>query len=90
MENFENIEDFFVYILDQCGSLDMAEAEFRRFLIDEPELRRRYREYCREEGIPERSGFTDFCESYIAGENEPWADLSDYEDLDLSDNDDIE
>lgn len=75
----ESITDFFISIIRQCGSLDLAEAEFRRSLVDYPELRRAYREYCREEGVSERRGFLDFAEDYAASENEVWDALSDFD-----------
>jgi len=52
----EDIEDFFISIIKQSHSADLAEAEFKRCLVDDDELRQRYKEYCREIGTSERNG----------------------------------
>lgn len=75
----EEITEIFLAIIDQSPSVDIAEAEFKRRLVDEPELRRLYREYCQEEGVSERRGFLDFCEAYIDGQNEMWNSLDDFD-----------
>ncbi len=75
----EEMTDLFVHIINQTDSLDMAESEFRRMLVDEPELRRRYREYCREAGSSERNGFKDFCDEYMEEQDNVWNSLSDFD-----------
>lgn len=75
----ENITDFFLTIIKQSPSIDIAEAEFKRALIDDPDLKARYREYCRETGTSERRGFLDFCDSYMENEDEVWNTLSDFD-----------
>lgn len=75
----EEIEDFFVSIIKQSHSADLAEAEFRRALVDDNDLRRRYKEYCREMGSSERNGFMDSCNEYMDGQDEVWDSLSDYD-----------
>ncbi len=57
----------------------MAEAEFKRTLVDDPELRRNYRNYCREVGTSEKNGFLDFCEEYMAGQDSVWESLNDFD-----------
>lgn len=73
------MNDLFIHIIGQTSSLDMAESEFRRLLVDEPELRRKYREYCREIGTSERNGFKDFCEEYMQEQDNVWNSLSDFD-----------
>lgn len=75
----EDITDLFLSIIKQSDSYEMAEAEFRRTLVDEPDLRRQYREYCRENGTSEKRGFLDYCEEYMEGANEMWDSLNDYD-----------
>ena len=36
----EDLTEYFMQILKQSGSVDMAEADFRQSLIDNPDLRR--------------------------------------------------
>lgn len=71
--------DLFINIINQTDSLDMAESEFRRMLVDEPELRRQYKQYCREVGSSERNGFKDFCEEYMEEQDNVWNSLSDFD-----------
>ncbi len=76
----EDITEFFISIIQQSHSADMAEATFRQALVDDPELRKSYREYCREQGNSERRGFLDFCNEYMDGQDEMWDTLNDYND----------
>lgn len=73
------MEDIFLEILKNARSVDMAEADFRNRLIDDPELKARYKEYCREQGTSEKNGFRDFCLDYIAEEDSIWDELNDYD-----------
>jgi len=75
----EDITDFFISIIRESHSADMAEATFRQALVDDPDLRRQYREYCREQGNSERRGFLDFCHEYMDGQDERWDSLSDFD-----------
>lgn len=75
----EDLTEYFLQILRQSGSVDLAEADFKQSLVDDPELRRTYKEYCRELGTSEKHGFRDFCEEYISESNSVWQHLSDYD-----------
>ena len=77
----EDITDYFISIIRQSHSADIAEATFRQALVDDPELRRQYREYCREQGNSERRGFLDFCTEYMESQDEMWNTLTDYNDV---------
>ena len=58
----EDITELFNSIIEEAPSLDIAESEFKQSLIDNPELRKAYREYCREQGSSEKRGFLDYAE----------------------------
>lgn len=75
----EDLTDLFVHYIKNSPSLDMAEAEFRHSMIDDPELRREYRQYCRDNGYTEKNGFKDFCEEYMQEEDSMWNTLSDFD-----------
>lgn len=77
----EDIRDFFVHVLDQSPSFDIAESEFRRALVDSQDLRRQYRAYCREQGTSERAGFAEFAEEYISEKAGKWNALNDYDEI---------
>lgn len=74
-----DITDYFLSIIKQSPSLDIAEAEFKRAIADSPELRAQYRQWCAEQGSTERSGFKDFCEEYIDSQIDVWNTLTDYD-----------
>ena len=40
----DELKGLFISIIEQAQSVDVAEAEFKRLLIDDPELRAGYRE----------------------------------------------
>lgn len=75
----DNITDIFVHILEQSPRMDIAQAEFARLLVDDIELRRAYRSYCRENGVSERDGFSEFCEEYYAEKGGIWDVLEDFD-----------
>lgn len=76
----DDIRDLFVQIIDESPGIDMAESEFKRRLVDDPDLRQEYRRYCREQGTSERNGFVEFCEEYCEDRNSVWDSLNDYSD----------
>ena len=77
----EHITDFFNEMLRQYGSIDIAEAEFKKLVHEDPELRERYLEWCQEVGSSEKKGFLDYCEEYLESQDSIWDNLKDeYED----------
>lgn len=76
----EDITELFISIIEDSPGIDIAESQFKQSLIDDPELRKAYREYCREVGTSEKNGFIEFCEEYCEGRNEIWDSLKDYND----------
>ena len=44
-----DITEIFISIIEEAPGIDMAEAEFRRLLVDDPALRKQYKEYCHEQ-----------------------------------------
>lgn len=77
----DSITDLFNDMLHHCGSTDIAEAEFKILIHEDPELRARYREWCDEVGSSEKRGFLDYCEEYFDSQDSIWDNLKDdYED----------
>lgn len=62
-------------IIGQAGSIDMAEAEFKKRIGEDEQLRRLYRDWCHEVGSSERNGFLDFCDEYLDSREEMWDSL---------------
>ena len=77
--NMEDITGVFIEILNSNKTLDVADAEFKRVIADDDELRRQYREWCRENGSTERYGFTDFCKEYLESQESVWDSLNNYD-----------
>ena len=75
----EDITDYFVTIIEQNHSIDIAEMEFKRAIAEDDELREEYRAWCHQVGSSEKDGFMDFCQEYIDNRNDVWNALSDYD-----------
>ncbi len=77
----EDITEFFNDLLRQYGSVDIAEAEFKKQLHEDAALHEQYREWCHEVGSSEKKGFLDYCEEYLESQDSIWDNLKDeYED----------
>ena len=67
------ITELFQDIIAQAGSIDMAEAEFKKMIGEDEELHRR------EVGSTERRGFLDFADDYMDSRESIWDSLNDYD-----------
>lgn len=76
----DDILDLFQQILSQSGSVDIAEAEFKKMIHEDNDLHQRYRDYCHEVGSTEKSGFLDYCEEYLDSQDSIWDDIREFED----------
>lgn len=74
-----NLIELFTEILQNAQSVDMAEADFKQMMVDDPDLKTAYKDYCREAGVSERNGFHEFCREYIEETNNVWDSLNDYD-----------
>lgn len=79
LSDMEDITEYFIEILNQTHSIDIAESEFKRTIADDDELHALYRRWCQEVGSSEKNGFIDFCEEYVDDRNEVWDTLNDYD-----------
>ncbi|MBJ2166864.1 MAG: hypothetical protein JFR24_03200 [Muribaculaceae bacterium] len=79
MEDAFDITEYFNSLISQTGSIDMAEAEFKRAIAEDNELHTIYREWCHENGSSERNGFLDFCDEYMESQDSKWDSLNDYD-----------
>lgn len=80
MEDAFDITEYFDRLIEQTGSVDIAEAEFKRAIADDSELHALYRNWCRENGSSERRGFLDYCDEYLDSQHSKWDSLTDYDD----------
>lgn len=74
-----DITSIFDDILRQCRSVDIADAEFKKMIHEDHELREAYRDWCHEVGSSEKKGFLDYCEEYLDSQDSIWDTLNDYD-----------
>lgn len=64
-------------MLKHYGSTDIADAELKKMIHEDPELRASYRQWCDEVGSSEKRGFLDYCEEYFESLDSIWDNLKD-------------
>ena len=50
MDNYPEITEYFNTLIENSRSIDLAEAEFKRIISDDPKLKELYRDWCHENG----------------------------------------
>lgn len=75
----DDIRDYFISLLENHKSIDIAESDFKRAIAEDEDIRRLYRDWCHEVGSSEKNGFKDFCNEYVTENNEVWQSLNDYD-----------
>ena len=73
----DSITDLFNDMLHQYGSTDIAEADFKKLIHEDAEIKALYREWCDEVGSSEKRGFLDYCEEYFESQDSIWDNLKD-------------
>lgn len=74
-----DITILFNEILAQHRSVDIADAEFKRLIGEDSDLRMAYRDWCDSIGSSEKNGFRDYCDEYIDSQESIWDTLNDYD-----------
>ena len=77
--NHPLITKIFEDLLEQFGSIDIAEAEVKRMMHADSELHTAYREWCREVGSSEKNGFFDYCDEFRDSRDSVWDSLNDFD-----------
>lgn len=75
----KDITELFQDIIRQNRSLDIAEAEFKKLIHEDAELREQYREWCDAVGSSEKMGFLDYCDEYLESQDSIYDALNDYD-----------
>jgi hypothetical protein len=75
----DDITRIFENLLEQYGSIDIAEAEFKKLIVEDDELHEDYREWCDTVGSSEKKGFLDFCDEYMESQESIWDSLNDFD-----------
>lgn len=68
--DYEELTDLFDAVIEQTGSFDIAEADFKRMVAEDADLKARYRQWCHDMGTSERRGFADYCEERLQQSHE--------------------
>lgn len=79
MENYPELTSYFASLLDNHRSIELAEAEFRRVMADDEEIRDQYKEWCAENGYSLRHGFSEYAEEYMETRASIWDALNNYD-----------
>lgn len=74
-----DITELFNDLLEQSGSVDIAEAEFKKMIHEDTGLREVYREWCHAVGSTEKRGFFDYCDDYMDSQDSIWDSLNDFD-----------
>ena len=74
-----DITDIFNHYLTQCDSVEFAEAEFKKDMHEDSEMRQLYRDWCHNVGSTEKNGFLDYAEEYLESRDDVWNALSDFD-----------
>ena len=74
-----DITQVFNSLLEQYGSIDIAEAEFKKMIIEDDSLRNEYCEWCHAVGSSESKGFLDYCDEYKSSQDSVWDSLTDFD-----------
>ena len=73
----DDITGIFDDMFKHYGSTDIADAELKKMIHEDPELRASYRQWCDEVGSSEKRGFLDYCEEYFESLDSIWDNLKD-------------
>lgn len=74
-----DITDIFLHVIRQYGSVDIADAEFKKMIHEDSELRAQYKEWCDAVGSSEKMGFLDYCNEYLDSQESIYDTLNDYD-----------
>ncbi len=66
-------------LIQQYGSIDIANSEFKKMLHEDDELQELYSEWCHAVGSNEKTGFLDYCEEYMNSQDSIWDSLKDFD-----------
>lgn len=75
----KDITELFQQLLHQNRSVDIAEAEFKKLIHEDAELREQYRDWCDAVGSSEKMGFLDYCDEYLESQDSIYDTLNDYD-----------
>lgn len=75
----KDITELFQQLLHQNRSVDIAEAEFKKLIHEDADLREQYRDWCDAVGSSEKMGFLDYCDEYLESQDSIYDTLNDYD-----------
>lgn len=80
MNEYDDLLEYFDSLIELHRAVDVANAEFRRIMAEDPELRTTYRNWCADHGYNPRNAFNAYAEEYLEQQDSIWDALNDYDD----------
>lgn len=74
-----DITELFIQLIDQYGSIDIANSEFKKVIAEDANLKAEYATWCHSVGSSEKMGFLDFCEEYLDSQQDIYNNLNDFD-----------
>jgi hypothetical protein len=74
-----DIIQIFDSLIEQYGSIDIANNEFKKLIAEDENIFEEYSEWCHAVGSSEKKGFLDYCEEYKASQDSIWDTLTDFD-----------
>ena len=75
-----DITSYYISLLEQMRSVAMAEQEFRRQMDDDPDMRKAYAAWCKDNEYTQREGLREFGHRYMEEREERWQWLDNHDD----------
>ena len=72
-----DIIQIFDSLIEQYGSIDIANNEFKKLIAEDENIFEEYSEWCHAVGSSEKRGFLDYCNEYKKSQDSIWESLKD-------------
>ena len=74
-----DITQIFNSLIEQYGSIDIANNEFKKMIAENENILEEYSEWCHAVGSSEKRGFLDYCDEYKKSQDSVWESLKDFD-----------
>ena len=74
-----DIIQIFDSLIEQYGSIDIANNEFKKLIAEDENIFEEYSEWYHAVGSSEKRGFLDYCDEYKKSQDSIWESLKDFD-----------
>ena len=74
-----DITQIFDSLIEQYGSIDIANNEFKKLIAEDESIFEEYSEWCHAVGSSEKRGFLDYFDEYKKTQDSVWESLKDFD-----------